>query len=109
MASLEKSDVLEIIKMLEDELNLIPKVDKMQKMKMRGQIRKQVGWLLSYRNPSANRLYTGLEHRLPEVFSIFPYDFCHHLIDDLEIRLMVLRKRDRQRPTRIRTQIPTPQ
>ncbi len=107
MASLGKPDVLEIIKMLEDELNLIPKVDKMVKMKMRGKIRKQAGWLLSVRNPIADRLYIGLEHRLPEVFSFFPYDFCNHLRDHLEIKLLLLRKKEKER-LKIRSQVSTP-
>lgn len=108
MASLEKSDALEIIKMLEDELNLIPKVDKMQKMKMRAKIRKQVGWLSSFRNPTGDRLYIGLEHRIPEVFSIFPYDFCNHLRDHLEIKLMTLRKKEKESAAKIRSQMSTP-
>ncbi len=106
MASLGKPDVLEIIKVLDDELNLIPKVDKMVKMKMRGKIRKQAGWLLSVRNPTGDRLYIGLEHRLPEVFSLFPYDFCNRLRDYFEIKLLAVRKKEKERP-KIRSQVST--
>jgi len=46
MVKLDKGDVREILKMLEDELNLTPKVDKIEKIKLRSRIRKQANWLL---------------------------------------------------------------
>ena len=97
MVKLDKGDVGEILKMLEDELNLTPKVDKIEKIKMRSRIRKQANWLLGSINPTADRLYKRLEDRLPEVFSLYPYGFCHQLRDLLEEKLLALRKREKER------------
>ena len=93
MVSLNKGDVKEILKMLEDELNLTPKVDKIEKIKMRSRIRKQANWLLGSINPTANRLYNKLEDRLPEVFSLYPYGFSHQFTHLLEVILLAWRKR----------------
>jgi hypothetical protein len=103
MVSLDKGDVKEILKMLEDELNLTPKLDKIEKIKMRSRIRKQANWLLGSINPTANRLYNGLEDRLPEVFSLYPYGFSHQLTHLLEVKLVALRKREKER-LRLRSQ-----
>ena len=103
MVSLDRRDVREILKMLEDELNLTPKLDKIEKMKMRSRIRKQANWLLSSRNPTADRLYNGLEERLPEVFCLYPYGFSHQLRDLLELKLLASRKTEKER-LRLRSQ-----
>ena len=42
MARLHTRDVKEILDMLEDGINVMPKLDKIGKMKMRSKIRKQV-------------------------------------------------------------------
>jgi len=42
MARLDTRDVKEILDMLEDGINVMPKLDKIGKMKMRSKIRKQV-------------------------------------------------------------------
>jgi hypothetical protein len=97
MIGLDKGDVKEILKMLEDELNLMPKLDKIEKIRMRSKIRKQANWLLGSINPTANRLYNGLEDRLPEVFSRYPYGFSHQLTHFLEEKLLVSRKREKER------------
>ena len=103
MVSLDKGDVREILRTLEDELNLTPKVDKIEKMKMRSRIRKQANWLLGSINPTADRLYNGLEDTLPEVFSLYPHGFCHQLRDLLDVKLLALRKRQKER-LRLRSQ-----
>jgi hypothetical protein len=103
MVTLDKGDVREILKMLENELNLTAKVDKIEKMKMRSSIRKQANWLLGTMNPTADRLYNGLEDRLPEVFSLYPYGFCHQLRDLLDVKLLALRKREKEK-LRLRSQ-----
>jgi hypothetical protein len=107
MISLDRSDVKEILKMLEDELSLTPKLDKIEKMKMRSRIRKQANWLLGSRNPTAGRLYNGLEERLPEIFCLYPYGFCHELRDLLEMKLLALRKTEQAR-LRVRSQSSAP-
>ena len=73
MPSLGTRDVKEILDMLEDEINFIPKLDKIEKMKMRSNIRKQANWLLAWSNPTAEMIYQRLEERLSDVFSFYSY------------------------------------
>jgi len=79
MPRLGTRDVKEILDMLEDEINFIPKLDKIEKMKIRGKIRKQVNWLLAWSNPTAEMIYRRLEERLSDVFSLYPYGFSDRL------------------------------
>jgi len=79
MPRLDTRDVKEILDMLEDEINFIPKLDKIEKMKMRSKIRKQANWLLAWSNPTAEMIYRRLEERLSDVFSLYPYGFSDRL------------------------------
>jgi len=79
MPRLDTRDVKEILDMLEDEISFIPKLDKIEKMKIRGKIRKQVNWLLAWSNPTAEMIYRRLEERLSDVFSLYPYGFSDRL------------------------------
>lgn len=75
MARFDTRDVKEILDMLEDEINIIPKLGKIEKMKMRSSIRKQANWLSAWSNPTAEMIYHRLEERLSDVFSLYPYGF----------------------------------
>ena len=97
MASFDKQEVKEILDLLEEELNLIQKLDKIEKMKIRSSIRKQANWLMGVRNPTTERVYRILEDRLSDAFSVYPYEFSNKLRDLLEIKLIELRKREKQR------------
>jgi len=73
MARLDIRDVKEIFDMLEDEISFIPKLDKIEKMKMRSKIKKQANWFLAWSNPATEMIYHRLEERLSDVFSLYPY------------------------------------
>jgi hypothetical protein len=73
MAGFDTRDVKEILDMLEDEISFIPKLPRVEKMKMRSKIRKQANWLLAWSNPTAEIIYHRLEERLSDVFSLYPY------------------------------------
>ena len=75
MPRLDTRDVKEILDILEDEINFIPKLDKIEKMKMRSNVRKQVNWLLTWSNPTAEMMYRRLEERLSDIFALYPYGF----------------------------------
>jgi len=79
MPRLGTRDVKEILDMLEDEIRFIPKLDKIEKMKIRGKIRKQVNWLLAWSNPTAEMMHRRLEERLSDVFLLYPYGFSDRL------------------------------
>jgi len=97
MASFDKQEVKEILDLLEEELNLIQKLDKIEKMKIRSSIRKQANWIMGVRNPTTDRVYRILEDKLPDAFSVYPYEFSNKLRDLLEIKITQLGKRERQR------------
>jgi len=86
MPRLGTRDVKEILDMLEDEINFIPKLDKIEKMKMRSSIRKQTNWLLAWSNPTAEMIYRRLEERLSDVFSLYPYGFSDKVKKLLKVK-----------------------
>lgn len=94
MPRLGTRDVKEILDMLEDEINFIPKLDKIEKMKMRSNIRKQVNWLLAWSNPTAEMMYRRLEERLSDVFSLYPYGFSEKIKKLLKVKEKRLQSKD---------------
>ena len=86
MARFDTRDVKEILDMLEDEINFIPKLDKIEKMKMRSKIRKQANWLLAWSNPTAEMIFQKLEERLSDVFSLYPYGFSDKVKKLLKVK-----------------------
>jgi len=86
MARLDTRDVKEILDMLEDEISFIPKLDKIEKMKMRSKIRKQANWLLAWSSPTAEMIYQRLEERLSDVFSQYPYGFSNRVKKLLKVK-----------------------
>ena len=84
MTRLNARDVKEILQTLEDGINLVPRVDKMEKMKMRSKIRGQFNWLLEQSSPTADMIFHKLVGRLSDVFSLYPYGFSDKLKKLLE-------------------------
>ena len=75
MARLSDQDVTEIIEVLENELHGVPRLDRIEIMKMKTKIRHQASWLLSTLNPTPKKLFEKLKSRLSDVFFLFPYGF----------------------------------
>lgn len=86
MARLNPADVRKILQILEDGINLIPKLSKMEKMKIRSKIRKQFNWLSGLSAPNADMIFHKLEERLSDVFSALPYGFSDKVKKLLEER-----------------------
>ncbi len=84
MSRLNPGDAKEILQMLEDGINLMPRLGKTEKMKMRSKIRKQFIWLLDLKNPTADMVFHQLETKLSDVFSLYPYGFSNKLKKLLE-------------------------
>jgi len=93
MARLGTRDVREILDMLEDGINFVPKLDRIEKMKMRGKIRKQAHWLLELRNPTPEHMFQTLENKISDVFSLYPYGFSDKIIKLLREKSARLRSR----------------
>jgi hypothetical protein len=87
MERLSKEDVRAIIEMIENELSSVPRLDKIQKMKMRVKIRQQQNWLLAYTNPTSDQIFRKLEGRLSDILSFYPYGFSDRLQEMLSLRL----------------------
>lgn len=75
MARLRPDEVREILQILEDGMQLMPKLDKMDRIRIRNKIRKQYSWLAMLNNPHADTLYRKLEERLQDVFRLYPFGF----------------------------------
>ena len=92
MGRLSKHDVREILEILENELSIIRKLDRIEKMKMRSKIRKQGNWLLMFRNPTSEKIMNRLEEKLSDLFSVCPYGFSDKLKKVLKVKLARLQR-----------------
>ena len=72
-------DVREIIDMLEDGITSIRKLAKEEKIRMRGKISRQDGWISALSNPSAEIIYQRLGERLSDLCALYSYDFKEKL------------------------------
>jgi hypothetical protein len=75
MARLRPDDVREILQLLEDGITLIPKLDKMDRIRLRSKIRKQYSWLATLNDPNVDAIYRKLEERLSDIFRLYPFGF----------------------------------
>jgi hypothetical protein len=76
MARLRPDDVREILQILEDGISLMPKLDKMDRIRLRSRIRKQYSWLSALSDPNVDAIFRKLEERLSDVFSLYPFGFA---------------------------------
>ena len=95
MPRLSSQDVTEILELLEDGINFLPALSRVEKMKLRSKIRDQAGWLREWRNPVAGGIFQKLEGRLTNVFLLYPYGF------DDRLRRLLEEKTGRVRSTRV--------
>lgn len=87
MGRLSEEDVLEIIEVIELELYSVPRLDKIEKMRMKTKIRHQASWLLSVLNPTPKKLFDKLKSRLSDVFFLFPYGFSDNFKEFLDEKI----------------------
>lgn len=72
-------DIEDIRLLFEDALKRAKKVDRIEKMKIRGRIRLQLSHLMVWRNPTSERILYRWENKLQDVFLLFPYRFRDEL------------------------------
>ncbi|MBN2032955.1 MAG: hypothetical protein JW836_06730 [Deltaproteobacteria bacterium] len=94
MSRFGKRDATEIIEFLEKELDSVPRLEKIEKMKLRSKIRQQEYWLMAAENPIANRIADKLSGRLAEVFALYPYGFRETLTDLLDEKISQIEKNE---------------
>jgi hypothetical protein len=72
MSRFGKRDVTEILELLENELDGVPRLEKVEKMKFRSKIRRLENWLLTLDNPKPAQVILRLQGRLAEIFRLYP-------------------------------------
>jgi len=87
MVRLRPDDVREILQILEDGIHLIPKLDNMDKIRVRSKIRKQYSWLSTVSDPSIDMIFLRLEERLSAVFPLYPFGFADRVMKILAEKL----------------------
>jgi hypothetical protein len=95
MPRFNPQDIREILDMLEDEITSLRQLDRIEKMKMKGQIRRQIGWISALSNPSGEMIYQRLEDKLSHLFSLYSYDFkarIKRLLEDKSQRVRSLQE-----------------
>ena len=93
MEQFSKLDVKDLLEMLEYALDSIPKLDKVEKLRMRGKIRQQESWLLAFANPTPQKVRLKLEARLSDLFRLYPYGFADEVTEFLKTKVARLKEK----------------
>ena len=92
MSRLGKREVTGILEFLEKELDAVPRLEKVEKMKLRSKIRQQENWLISTENPKPDKILIKLQGRLGEIFRHYPHGVKEKLTEFLEMKVSHLDK-----------------
>ncbi len=84
MARISEEMMREIIEMIENQLQCVQGLDRIEKMKMKTKIRQQSKWLGAVLNPSPKIILEKMQKKMPDVFSALPYGFRDELKEFLE-------------------------
>jgi hypothetical protein len=87
-----KRDVTDILELLENQLDALPRLERIEKMKLRTKIRHQENWLLTFDNPKPAKVMLRLGGRLAEIFRLYPSSFKEELSGILEAKYLKLDK-----------------
>jgi len=78
--SLKPHDIEDIHLFFEDALKRVQGIDRIERIKIRGRIRRELNNIIGWKNPTPDRILRRWDSRLSDVFSLFPYWFR----DDLQ-------------------------
>ena len=84
MARMSEDMVREMNEMIENQLQCVQGLDRIEKMKMKSKIRQQSIWLGAVLNPSPKIVMEKMQKKMPDVFSALPYGFRDELKKYLE-------------------------
>jgi hypothetical protein len=76
--------VREMNEMIENQLQCVQGLDRIEKMKMKSKIRQQSIWLGAVLNPSPKIVMEKMQKKMPDVFSALPHGFRDELKKYLE-------------------------
>ena len=71
MARFGKRDVTDVLELLEKELDVLPRLERVEKMKLRTKIRRQETFLMTLEDPKPAKVMLRLQGRLAEVFRLY--------------------------------------
>ena len=78
--AIKSSDAEKIRQMFEEGLKRVQKLDRIDRMKMRSKIRREITLVCSWRSPKTDVIMARWESRLSDAFSLFPHRFKDDLI-----------------------------
>lgn len=87
MTRFGKRDVTAILELLEKELDSVPRLDRVVKMKWRSRIRQQENFLMGLEDPKPDKIVQKLAGRLSEVFKLYPQGVPDKLIELMKLKL----------------------
>jgi hypothetical protein len=87
MSRLSEDDVREVVELLEEKLQSVPQLDRIEKMRMKTKVRHQAAYLRTILNPTPKRVLDKLRSKMPEVFRAMPYDVSDTLQDFLDEKI----------------------
>jgi hypothetical protein len=93
MNRLGKRDVTEILELLEKELDSVPGLEKVEKMKWRSRIRHQENWFMALDDLKPDKVLMKLKGRLSEVFRLYPASFSEKLVELLKKKALELERK----------------
>ena len=93
MSKLGKRDVTDILELLEKELDAVPRLDKVQKMKWRSRIRHQENWFMALDDLKPEKVLMKLQGRLSEVFRLYPASFSEKMLELLKTKVLQLERK----------------
>jgi hypothetical protein len=73
--SINPHDIEEIRLLFEDALKRTQTIDRIERIKLRGRIRRELSNIVGWKNPTPDRIIRRLDSRLSDVFSLFPFQF----------------------------------
>jgi hypothetical protein len=88
MTRFGKRDVTAILELLEKELDSVPTLDRVVKMKWRSRIRQQENFLMGLEDPKPDKIVQKLAGRLSEVFKLYPRGVSDKLIELMKLKLL---------------------
>lgn len=91
MSRLSEDDVREIVEMIEEQLQRMPQIDRIQKMRLKSKIRHQAAYLGTILNPTPKRVLERLKSRMPDVFNVIPYGFNDTIQDFLDEKIRTVK------------------
>jgi hypothetical protein len=88
-----KRDVTAILELMERELDSVPRLDGVERMKWRSRIRRQENFLMGLDDPKPDKVVMKLSGRLSELFRLYPKSVSDKLVELMKLKITQLERR----------------